>query len=367
MKREEAPASKVAEWVLTASAMVLKIAAVVFVLDATYLTYVVLSGQLATAAPGATAALAFFGRILFAAGVLATLTLALLTLEEVYWSLIAGAVGVVLLLGVPGMVANAGLGGPVPEAAKVVAWWGTLTGKAMILIVACRIIYEIYLQASLGNLRKRLKEDEIAKGRRKLVKVPKENVFAKCWQMPFCHDAVRELCPAFKAKKPCWRYGRGCNCDPDLVETLIASRAAGPQRGARDSEGAFLRAEFEVDTPKKSRSEKTIPCAKCPIYTEHQRRKFKVINPILIVLTVVLIAFFYTPLAGLYSSLAQGIAGMISGTGLSTTGNVQTQEWWIEYLDTPALQGAFVVILGLFCLSWILKLGEWLVLDRKLV
>ena len=366
MKRDEAPLSKLSGWLLNLCSMVFKIGTIVFVLDATYLTYVALSGQVATAAPGAVTALRFFGQILFVSGFAATLAVTIVTLEEVYWSITAGAIGVVLLLGAPGMVANAASSGQVPEAAKVIAWWGTFTGKAIILVVTCRIIYEIYLQLAVGRERKRIKEEDAAKGRRKTVKVPKENVFAKCWQLPFCHDAVRELCPAFKAHKTCWKFGRGCNCDPDLVETLIASRTAGPGRGARDSEGAFIRAELEAEAPK-SRSEKTIPCAKCPIYTEHQRRKFRVINPVLIVFTVALLVTFYTPLTGVYSSLAHGVAGMISGTGMSTTGNVAAQQWWTQYLDTPALQGAFVVIMGLFFLSWILKVGEWLVLEKKIV
>ncbi len=366
MKRDETPISKLSGWLLNLCSMVFKIGTVVFLLDASYLTYAVLSGQLQNAVPGAVTTLRFFGQVLFVSGFAATLAVAIITLEEVYWSIVAGAIGVVLLLGVPGMVANVAMGGQVPEAARVVAWWGSFTGKAMILVVVCRIIYEIYRQVSEGGQRKRVKEEEVARGRRKQIKVPKEKIFAKCWEMPFCHDAVRELCPAFKAHKTCWKFGRGCNCDPDLVERLIASRVTGPARGARDSEGAFIRSELEAEAPK-SRSERTIPCSKCPIYIEHQRRKFKVVSPLMIVITLVLLTMFYAPLTGLYSSMAGGIAGLISGTGISATGSVETQQWWQSYLDTPALQAAFVVIIGLFFLSWTLKLGEWLVLEKKWV
>ncbi len=363
-KKDEEPLGKLSGGLISLCGILFKLGALLFLLDAAYLVYAIVSGQVNNAAPSAVGILRFFGQVLFAGGFVATLALTLLTLEEVYWSVIAGALGVVLLLGVPGLVANyAPNAGP---AAQVVVWWGTFTGKAMIVVVACRVIYEIYLQMTEGSQRRRTGEEEARKARRKALKPPKENVFAKCWQMPFCHDAVRDLCPAFKAHKTCWRYGRGCNCDPDLVETLIASRVSGPGRGARDSEGAFIRSELEAEAPK-ARSERTIPCRKCPIYSEHQRRKFKVINPLLIVITVALFSLFYEPLSGVYSSLAVNIARLISGVGISQTGNVQTQEWWANYLDTPALAGAFVVIIGLFCLSWILRLGEWLVLEKKLV
>jgi hypothetical protein len=364
MKKSAAPLRTLAETLTTLCAIVFKVGAPLFLLVAGYLIYAITSGQLQNPSPNAPQVLGFFGEILFASGAVATLCVTLITLEEIYWSVIAGALGVVLLLGVPGMVANVAVGGQVPEAAKVVAYWGTLTGKAMILIVVGRVIYEIYRQMSEGGERKHLKEEEVAKGQRKAIKVPKEQIFAKCWQLPFCHDAVRELCPDFKAKKTCWKFGRGCNCDPDLVETLISSRPAGVR--GRASEGAYLMAELEADVPK-ARSERTIPCARCPIYTEHQRRKFKVINPLLIVVTVVLLVILYPTLTGAYSAMAQGAAKLISGTGISETGSTEMQRWWVDYLDTPALQGSFVVIVGLFFLSWIIKVGEWLVLEKKLV
>jgi hypothetical protein len=364
MIKEAAPLTKLAGTLTNLCATLFKVGAIVFVLDAAYLAYAILSGQLQHPAQNAPQVLGFFGEILFASGFLATLTVTLITLEEIYWSVLAGAIGVVLLLGVPGLVANVALGGQVPDAAKVVAYWGTLTGKAMILVVICRVVYEIYRQMTEGSARRRFQEEEVVHGKRKAtVKVAKEKTWAKCWELPFCHNAVRELCPAFKEKKTCWKYGRGCNCDPDLVETLISSR---PSSRAHATEAAFLLAEIE-DAKPQGRSERSIPCSRCPIYTEHQRRKFQVVNPLLIVITVALLAVLYPTLTHAYSDLAQGIAQLIAGTGVSTTGSAQMQQWWVDYLDTPALQGAFVVIIGLFFLSWILKAGEWLILEKKLI
>jgi len=116
----------------------------------------------------------------------------------------------------------------------------------------------------------------------------------------------------------------------------------------------------------RTRSERTIPCSKCPIYTEHQRRKFKVVNPILVTITLGIIIAAYGPLTGVYSALAVHLAQLASGSILNPS-NADKVTYWREYLDTPALQGAFVVILGLFFLSWMLKLGEWLVLEKKLL
>lgn len=364
MRREETKTSAAGGWVYSACAVVFKIGALVFALVAAYLVYAVVSGQLRSDLPASgVALLSGAGKVLLVSGVLASACLAFVTVEEVYWSVVGGVVGLILLFGVPALVAN--YAQSETPAATAVAFWGTLTAKALIIIAALRVLYEIYRSLVEGSERRKEPEDEARRAREKLRKPPRENVFARCWQMPFCHDAVRELCPAFKARKSCWKFGKGCNCDPDLVETLIRSRAAGPSRQARATEAAFIRSELEADTVRR-RSERTIPCAKCPIFTEHQRRKFRVINPLLILGTLVLIVVLYEPLGRVYSALARGIAGLIAGTALNpaTGGNVQ---WWYNYLDTPTLQTAFVVIVGLFCLSWILKVGEWLVLEKKVV
>ena len=361
MKKGVTIASTLSTSLLTLCATLVKVGGPVFLLVAGYLMYASMSGLLRTAQPGIVHVLQFIGELLFVSGVVTTAALILVTLEEVYWSVIAGALGVVLLMGAPAMTANLTVGGQTPETAKIVAFWASLTGKAMIALVVCRVIYEIYRQMAEGSERRRIQEEEVAKAKRKTIKVPKEKLLARCWEMPFCHDAVRELCPAFKEKKTCWKYGRGCNCDPDLVETLIGTRHAGPKRGARSSEAAYILQELEVDQVK-SRAEKTIPCARCPIYTEHQRRKFRVVNPLLIVITVALVGILYGPLTQLYSAMAMGVARLII-----VSGDPNALDWWKSYLDTPALAGAFVVIIALFSLSWILKIGEWLVLEKKLV
>src|SRR5690606_15002635 len=38
------------------------------------------------------------------------------------------------------------------------------------------------------------------------------NMFSPCWKLPFCREVIRKQCPAFLAKKRCWKFGRGCYC-----------------------------------------------------------------------------------------------------------------------------------------------------------
>ena len=58
--------------------------------------------------------------------------------------------------------------------------------------------------------------------------------------------------------------------------------------------------------------ERTIPCSKCPIYLDHQRQKFKIVNPLAVVTSLVLLALAYKPLLVLYSAVITGILAVDS-------------------------------------------------------
>ncbi|HEY3398100.1 MAG TPA: hypothetical protein VGM19_10640 [Armatimonadota bacterium] len=372
VKKTEIALKTLSSGLFSLCSLAFRIGGAAFVLVGAYLIFATLSGQLKDATAGGVTAIHTMGRVFLLCGVVATASLVLITLEEIYWAVASGVVGLGLLFGIPTLVMSTYQGVPLSAngklAAEAMVNWGTMTGKAIIFVVGLRLVYEIYRQLTEGSARRRVEEIEkpVQSGRRQgstRAKPPSESVLAPCWKMQFCHETVREMCPAFTAKKTCWRYGRGCNCDPDLVESLIRNRASGPTRTAASREGAYIRAELEAETPR-GPSEKTIPCARCPIYTEHQRRKFRVVNPLLIVITVALLSIFFVPLTHFYSVLAGIVAKAASGSLVSQGGNVA---YWQKYLDTPALQACFVVIIGLFLLSWVLRAGEWLILEKKLV
>jgi hypothetical protein len=352
-----------------ASATIFKIAVVVFIAIVLYWAFILFNGQLKEATAAGVGVVGATGHLLFLSGVLAAATLAILSSDDITVTVVMAIVGVVLFLGVPALVMGQ-VGGKLNEAATTLVDWGRLTAQGILVVVGLRVIYEIYRSQAEAEIRKASKAREAREqapaGRRSALKPPKESAMAKCWEMPFCHEAVRELCPAFKAKKPCWKHGRGCNCDPDLIDTLVMNRNSGPSRGARGIEAEYIRQDLQADLVK-SRSDRTIPCSKCPIYTEHQRRKFKIVNPVLIALVVATLYLFYDPLTQFYGVIAVHVADLASGSALNPGQAAETVQYWRDYLNSPALAGAFVAIIGLFALAWILKFGEWLILERKLV
>ncbi|MBU0609107.1 MAG: hypothetical protein KKI08_14570, partial [Armatimonadetes bacterium] len=324
----------------------LQLAIAGFVVSAGYILYGIFSGVLNKQVDPAAAEryvrnLRLMGEIMAASGVLGTICFVILTLSEIAYSITMAIVGVALMFGMPILVAS-NLSQAGNQVIGAINEWSRNAGMGILVVVALRVLYEIVEQIRTAGARRKEKEAlEAIEGLQKVKKPPKQGIWSPCWKLPYCHDAVREACPAFKARKSCWRYGAGCNCDPGLIERLIRSGALESGKGAskassrdKTAHAAYVRSDLQADAPVKA-AERTIPCSKCPIYLEHQRQKFKIVNPIAIVATVALMGVAYIPLRAIYHTVVQAIAAVAS----RMTFDVERVDpgQWVRYLDTPAL------------------------------
>ena len=352
----------------------LQLAIAGFVVSAGYILYGIFSGVLNKQVDPAAAEryvrnLRLMGEIMAASGVLGTICFVILTLSEIAYSITMGLLGVALMFGMPILVAS-NLSQAGNRVISTINEWSRNAGMGILAVVALRVLYEIVEQIRTAGARRKEKEAlEAIEGLQKVKKPPKQGLWSPCWKLPYCHDAVREACPAFKARKSCWRYGAGCNCDPGLIERLIRSGALESGKGAskassrdKTAHAAYVRSDLQADAPVKA-SERTIPCSKCPIYLDHQRQKFKIVNPFAIVVTVMLMGLAYLPLRAIYHTVVQAIAAVAS----RMTFDVERVDpgQWVRYLDTPALQVFFFGIVGLLALSYVLKFIEWAIFEKK--
>src|SRR5882757_1818330 len=46
-------------------------------------------------------------------------------------------------------------------------------------------------------------------------------VFAKCWQMVYCRDAIRKRCPIYHARTKCWKERVGCMCEENVIRHAL--------------------------------------------------------------------------------------------------------------------------------------------------
>ncbi len=344
---------------------ILKWSLLAMVLATSYILYGIFSGQLsAQAAPRVVANLQLVGQVLAVSAGLATVCLVLITFAEIAWAVLAGIVGLGYLLGIPFLISSHARSATSPAAQSLMTW-GTLTGTIIVAVVGVRILYEVYHQVAHGGLRLKEAQPQAEEKAKPGEKAQIKTIWpwTPCWQMPFCHQAIREICPAFKARKSCWRFGRGCNCDPGLVEQLIRTGGVGASTDSqqRQRQQEYIRSDLRADAP--VQRERTISCAQCAIYLEHQRAKYRVLNPILAIATILAFFVFYQPLLRLYDLT---ITGMATVASQFTYGSQVDPQYWFDQLNTPTGQVFFLIILGLLVLSWVLKFTEWLILVKKL-
>ncbi|MBM3500034.1 MAG: hypothetical protein FJX74_15345 [Armatimonadetes bacterium] len=354
------------------SGLVAKLSAVVFVLALGYIVYAVYGGHLSgDVDPRIVRNIEWMGKALAAAAVVGAIALALATLDEVAYSIAAAVLGIGLVLGTPMLVISK-LQQPDSPVADVIKTWTSNAGFAICGVVALRVIHYIVETIRYGPKarKKAQQEEDDGFGPKKVKRV--QGVWSACWQLPYCHDTIREVCPAYKERKNCWKFGRGCNCDPTLVETMIRSGAARVGKGQdkvsaqkQVTADAYMREALGgAKKPAGSGgSDRTIECKKCPIYGEHQRQKFNIVNPIAIILTIALLVVAYPLLNGAYQLTIQALAKFASEMTLTQETSVGR---WIGYLDTTTVRVFFYGILSLFLVSYVLKIVEWLVFVRKL-
>lgn len=344
-----------------------------FVVCLAYFGYAIFGGVLQSADPSrAVGLISSFGVGLVLSAFALALGLILLTREEVTYAVIVGVAGVGLMLGLPYLVASNLSRNLTPEMRSVVAalsGFGTNAGLAVLLAVGGRVLYEVVAQVKEApeRRRQRAEKETLEEGGLKKRKPLKPmSVISRCWELPFCHERIRELCPAFKHHRTCWRYGIGCNCDPKLIESLIRLGAPGKGPASAEMKGrqaAYVRSDLQADVVVGDKTHRTIACARCPIYTEHQRLKFRFVNPVAIIGTIVLMGLLYMPIMAVFTAVASGIAQVASDISINQRVNAGQ---WFDYLNTDSVKVFFFIILALLVLSYVLKFMEWVVLDKKL-
>ncbi len=360
------PQSNTTDWyeiLVGWAATLFKLALAAFVVAYGYYMWAVLGGYLRQAVtPRIISNLNLMGNILIGASIVGTICLCLMTLDEVAWAVLAGIVGAFVAFGTPRIIASSGAQS---QAVQIVLRHSVNAGIAIIAVVAVRVLWEIWLYIATGP--KRTKEErEIEEEKAKLKKpgAVTARFWARCWEMPYCHESVREQCPAYKARKTCWKYGFGCMCHPRLIEAVIMASTKGAKTAQeRAIKAGYVRSDLAADV-KLSKEERTIPCSKCPIYIEHQRQKFRIVNPIAIVATLGGLALAYKPMMGLYRAFVQMLSNLAARFTL--TDHVNPAEWF-SYLDTPTVRIFFFIIVGTLILAYVLKAIEWLIIVKKVL
>ena len=189
----------------------------------------------------------------------------------------------------------------------------------------------------------------------------KASMMSPCWQLPFCREAIRVLCPAFIAKKTCWKFGRGCYCDEEMIARIV-----------RGEPMESIKAPTRISQSKP-------PCGRCYIYLEHQTYKFRMLSPLALPATI-LVAFLGYPLyAQFFKLFDKGLSSLWGSLSFSTSGltpealqaNPEAQKAAQDAAYSASqvqgiAQTLIGIMLGFFLLIYITKSIEWAIFKAKL-
>ena len=185
-------------------------------------------------------------------------------------------------------------------------------------------------------------------------KFTKPKPYGKCWDMPFCREFVRRVCPAFEAKKACWRVKTGCYCDE---RTILKAMTSSGKHNDHLNEIMHTLGLDQGQTSKLSGAAKRARCRRCMIYAEHQRQKYRILSPVTFPVVFLVIYAYYGKLVNwllVWLGKADRFMSMLTYSSHDTFAQ-----------QGPFLAKIFVVWVTIVALSYALKFVEYLVFELQ--
>jgi len=137
----------------------------------------------------------------------------------------------------------------------------------------------------------------------------RRKLYEHCWDMPFCREFVRDVCPAWRKAKSCWRLKCGCYCDEQTILRAMTSEAMDNKYAQR-----FMQtlAQEQLNRPSVSAKQKRARCRRCVIYTEHQKQKYRVLSPMMFPAVAIVFWVFHDQLVRLLGIVYAGTDRFVS-------------------------------------------------------
>jgi hypothetical protein len=286
-------------------------------------------------------------------------SLVILMLDVSWLGLTMAAIGVVLHFGGPFLLRAAGENVATANVANI------LRGTGFFLLFLGMSKYSVDLYRWLSTLPDRMKSKAnvgvAQKAEAGQLRIAREaTMFSPCWKLPYCREVIRKQCPAYLAKKRCWKFGRGCYCDEEMISRIIRGESLDI-----------------IKAPTRQSRQGKPPCGRCHIFLEHQGLKYKMLSPIAIPATLISMFvvwpyytaaftsfskrmdFFWSRLS--FNPRALAPDAIKTDPSIQVTNTALTNEQIAQYASNM-----FGVILGFFVLIYISKFIEWAIFKAKL-
>jgi hypothetical protein len=171
----------------------------------------------------------------------------------------------------------------------------------------------------------------------------------KCWQLPFCRKFVREKCPIYHAKTACWKELVGCMCEESVIRNAMENKPI--------PKDALLAAKMIPRNNKLTEAQKKERCRNCVIYNEHQRHKYKLYMPSVVLTFLAIYALFHGPLIAAVNGLVSSVNRVVHRVALDTSG----KPFQAPAFFTETLLAVFFII----GLTYAMKTLEYLIFRAR--
>lgn len=268
--------------------------------------------------------------------------------------------GAALFFGMPFLIDHFGGSGTLPAALRRIgdprSYLKARFGLAglMILSAGAAQLLAHGIAFVLGAAARRPRANAEAQRIAQQVRKPNDRFLGPCWTLPFCRDTEKKLCPIRHSKKPCWRGGRGCYCDQNIVLQLSG---AGTYSASRGGLGYMARSAAMVARPKSWR-EKREQCLSCPIYLHHQNQKHRVLAPGALVGAIAAFAYFWGDIQKTYPVAVQTLGRALSGFSFGTRAG-EVPQWAVDLATNTAIMWLLVVVAAMLIIAYLLHGVEW--------
>ncbi len=222
---------------------------------------------------------------------------------------------------------------------------GMIYGVIAIAVTFADVIIRVRQRVKVG-----VKADQLKYGKGVQEEKEKQNVFmGKCWQLPYCRKFVRERCPIFHAKRTCWKELVGCMCEESVIRNAMENRPI--------PKDALLAGNLIPRNSKLTMVQKKERCRTCVIYNEHQRHKYKLYMPMIVLGFLSAYVILRPVLLIAAGEMVQGINKIVRQGTLGGAGNFTPPQAFVEML---------VAVLFIIGLTYSMKTLEFLIFRAKI-
>lgn len=244
---------------------------------------------------------------------------------------------------------------PTPVAAVVLDQFkfvGIIATAFAVLVVILDVTVRVRTYAQQGSRAEQLKYGKGIKEEQDI-----RNVFmGRCWQLPFCRKFVREKCPIYHARRTCWKERVGCMCEESVIANAMAGKVI-----PKDMVAAAKYIPYNTKLSPEAKAER---CRQCVIYNEHQKHKYKLTLPLVILTLIGTYALFREQLLAMMGGLVAVLDKMISQATYQDAKGAGTMVEQAQKSPIP-FQEILLVCLMFVVFAYLMRLFEYLFFKLK--